>query len=259
MSSLPSAWRVERQPVREPTHRWWSGSWRVLLALGGVALSPSAPGLETKVVATGLNQPVFLTAPTGDSRLFVVERGGIIKILENGVPLATPFLNISSQVNTTGERGLLGMAFDPNYAVNGRFYVNYIDSTTLNTVVATYQTSSNRNVALASSRQTVITIEQPAGQNNHKAGWIGFRPGEGNNLYIATGDGGSANDPQNRAQDLNSNLGKMLRVDVSTDRAPQDSGQYGYIVPAGNPFAGGGGNPGDLRVRIAQSLSQQFR
>ncbi|MEO6561668.1 MAG: PQQ-dependent sugar dehydrogenase [Nitrosospira sp.] len=80
----------------------------------------------------------------------------------------------------------------------------------------------------------MITIAQPAGLDNHKAGWIGFRPGEAGNLYIGTSDGGSANDPQNRAQNLHDNLGKMLRVDVSADRFPKDPAQYGYAIPAGN-------------------------
>ena len=80
----------------------------------------------------------------------------------------------------------------------------------------------------------MITIAQPAGLDNHKAGWIGFRPGEAGNLYIGTGDGGSANDPQSRAQNLHDNLGKMLRVDVSADRFPNDPAQYGYAIPAGN-------------------------
>jgi glucose/arabinose dehydrogenase len=147
--------------------------------------------------------------------------------------LPTPFLNLS--VDTSGERGLLGMAFDPNFATNRRFYVDYIDKTTLNTVVATYQASAAQpNVADPASGQTVLTLTQPAGLNNHKAGWIGFRPGESNNLYIATGDGGGANDPQNRAQNLHDDLGKILRVDVSADRSPGDPTQYGYTIPAGN-------------------------
>jgi glucose/arabinose dehydrogenase len=151
------------------------------------------------------------------------------------VVLPTPFLNLSSSVDTSGERGLLGMAFDPNFATNRRFYVDYIDKTTLNTVVATYQANASQpNVADAASGQTVLTVTQPPGLNNHKAGWIGFRPGEPNNLYIGTGDGGGANDPENRAQNLHDNLGKILRVDVSADRSPGDPAQYGYTIPAGN-------------------------
>lgn len=204
-------------------------------AFAGIAFAPSALALQTQIVASGLSQPLFATAPKGDSRLFIVEQGGLIKILQNGTVLPTPFLDLSNAVNTSGERGLLGMAFDPDFADNRRFYVNYIDRTTLDTVVATYQASTAQpNVADAASRQTVITIAQPAGLDNHKAGWIGFRPGEAGNLYIGTGDGGSVNDPQNRAQNLNDNLGKMLRVDVSADRFPGDPARYGYAIPAGN-------------------------
>ena len=126
------------------------------------------------------------------------------------------------------------MTFDPGFATNRRFYVDYIDKTTLNTVVATYQASASQpNIADTATAQTVLTVAQPE-FTNHKAGWIGFRPGEDTNLYIATGDGGSANDPQNRAQNLHENLGKILRVDVSADRLPADNTQYGYAIPTGN-------------------------
>ncbi|SET34824.1 hypothetical protein SAMN05216412_105120 [Nitrosospira multiformis] len=196
--------------------------------------------LQTRIVANGLDRPLFATSPAGDSRLFIVEQGGLIKILQNGSVRPTPFLDLSGSVNTEGERGLLGMAFDPNFASNRRFYVDYIDKTSLNTVVATYQVSATQpNVADITSRQTVLTVQQPE-FNNHKAGWLGFRPGERGNLYIATGDGGLRDDPGNRAQNLSSNLGKILRVDVSSDRLPNDPTQYGYAIPDGNIT---GGNP----------------
>ncbi|SFU42958.1 PQQ-dependent sugar dehydrogenase [Nitrosospira multiformis] len=196
--------------------------------------------LQTRIVASGLDHPLFATSPAGDSRLFIVEQGGLIKILQNGTVQPAPFLDLSGSVNTEGERGLLGMAFDPNFASNRRFYVDYIDKTSLNTVVATYQVSATRpNVADITSRQTVLTVQQPE-FNNHKAGWLGFRPGESRNLYIATGDGGSHDDPGNRAQNLSSNLGKILRVDVSSDHLPNDPTQYGYAIPDGNVT---GGNP----------------
>ncbi|MDB6149328.1 MAG: hypothetical protein JWQ44_776 [Chthoniobacter sp.] len=207
---------------------------RPLLLLVLAALTAQGVGqqLSLGLVSGGFNQPVFATAPAGDSRLFVVEKGGTIDIVQNGAVLPTPFLNISGILNASGERGLLGLAFDPAYATNGRFYVNYIDATTLNTVVARYQVSpTNPNLANPASAQTIITIAQPAGRSNHKAGWIDFRPGEPGNLYIATGDGGASNDPENRAQNLNDNLGKILRIDVSGSTA-------GYSIPAGNPFAG---------------------
>ena len=207
-----------------------------LLAVGFASTGfAAAPPLQTKIVASGLDSPLFVTAPSADSRLFIVEQGGAIKILQNGAVQPTPFLDLSNSVNTEGERGLLGMAFDPNFATNRRFYVDYIDKTTLNTVVATYQANATQpNLADVGSGQTVLTVQQPPGLNNHKAGWIAFRPGEPNDLYIATGDGGGANDQQNRAQNLHDDLGKILRVDVSADRSPGDPTQYGYTIPGGN-------------------------
>jgi glucose/arabinose dehydrogenase len=201
-----------------------------------------AQQLQTQIIATGLDQPLFATAPTGDSRLFIVEKGGLIKVLQNGTVQSTPFLDLSASVDTEGERGLTGMTFDPNFNNNRRFYVNYIDKTTLNTVVATYQVDTPQsNIANAASGQTILTIPQPAGSIYHKAGWLGFRPGENSNLYIATGDGGELYDRNHhRAQSLHDNLGKILRVDVSSDRFPNDAGQFGYAIPAGNLE---GGNP----------------
>ena len=173
------------------------------LVFAANAWVPSAfAQLQTQIVATGLSQPLFATAPEGDSRLFIVEKGGLIKILENGALLPTPFLDLSNSVNAEGERGLLGLAFDPDFATNRRFYVDYIDKTTLNTVVATYQVNATLpNMADAASGQTVITVPQPE-FSNHKAGWIDFRPGKPGNLYIATGDGGFRDDPQNRAEPI---------------------------------------------------------
>ena len=215
---------------------------KILLALFIAGITDlgfaAVPPLTTRIVASGFDRPLFATAPNGDPRLFVVEQGGLIKVLQNGTVLPTPFLNLSASVDTTGERGLLGMTFDPGFETNRRFYVNYIDKTTLNTVVATYQASATQpNIADTSTAQTVLTLAQPE-FTNHKAGWIGFRPGENANLYIGTGDGGSANDPGNRAQNLNENLGKILRVDVSADRFPADPARYGYGIPSGNITAG---------------------
>ena len=201
------------------------------LAFG--AAVPNAHALSTVLIGSGFSEPVALAAPAGDSRLFIVEKAGRIQVMANGA--SSTYLDISGQVDATGERGLLGLAFDPDFASNGRFYVNYIDKTTKNTVVAAYTApSAAANTADPGSAETIISITQPAGLSNHKAGWIGFRPGDGNNLYIATGDGGSANDPNGHAQNLGSNLGKMLRI------TPQAGG--GYTIPAGNPFVGVAGN-----------------
>jgi glucose/arabinose dehydrogenase len=200
------------------------------LYAAALALAATGPAVAATLVADGFNQPVFLTAPAGDSRLFVVEKGGRIQVLANGSK--TQWLDLSGQVDTAGERGLLGLAFDPGFATNRRFYVDYIDKTTLNTVVASYTVKADGQVDLASAR-TIITVPQP-GFSNHKAGWIGFSAADPGQLYIATGDGGSGNDPLNNAQNLTSNLGKLLRI------TPQATG--GYTVPANNPFVGAPGN-----------------
>ncbi len=217
------------------------------LSLTGIG---AAHALSAQVVASGLDVPLELTAPAGDSRSFIVEKGGLIKVLSGGVVQSTPFLDLSSQVATDGERGLLGLAFDPNFATNGRFYVDYVDKTTLRTVVARYQVSApGASTADAGSAQTILTIAQPAGRNNHKGGWIGFRPGDAQDLYIGTGDGGSGYDPDNNAQNGQSLLGKMLRIDVSGSGA-------GYSIPASNPYVGSG----TVRAEIwATGLRNPFR
>ncbi|MFY9476064.1 MAG: PQQ-dependent sugar dehydrogenase [Aquabacterium sp.] len=197
-------------------------------ALGLVA--PLAQALDGAVVATGLNQPLYLTAPGGDGRQFIVEKGGLVKVLSGGVVQASPFLDLSAQVGTSGEQGLLGLAFDPAFSTNGRLYVNYVDKATSSTVVERYTLAAGAQSVDTASAQRIITIDQPP-YENHKAGWIAFRPGDANNLYIATGDGGNGNDPQNNAQNPSSLLGKILRLDVSGNG-------MGYAVPTSNPFVG---------------------
>ena len=187
-------------------------------------------------VAAGLEQPVFAGAPPGDtSRLFIVEKTGQIKILDfaTGAVLATPFLNVSADIVADGERGLLGLAFDPNFASNGFFYV-YLINTSGDAEVRRYQVSSNPNVADPASVTPIITIDQTTA-SNHKAGWIGFGPD--GYLYIASGDGGST---PGSAQDLNSLLGKILRIDVNGDGFPGDPARN-YAVPSDNPFAAAAG------------------
>lgn len=211
--------------------RLTSSACRSLLISAAIVWVPTAAALESDLVASGFNRPVFLTAPTGDSRLFVVERSGTIKIVENGAVSGT-FLDISGQVTSnSGERGLLGLAFDPDYATNHRFYVDYIDNTNVhNTVIASYV--ANGNVAVPGSQKIILTIPQTTA-SNHKAGWIGFRPGEANNLYIATGDGGGSNDQFHNGQNQQSLLGKILRIDVN-----QPVNGPPYTIPAGNAPGG---------------------
>src|SRR5262245_28726982 len=182
-------------------------------------------------VASGLSQPLFATAPLGDtSRLFLVEKTGQIKILDlaTGQVLATPFLDVSSQILTVGERGLLGLAFDPGFASNGFFYVDLINPVG-DAEIRRYHASGN--VADPASLTPIITIDQTTG-TNHKAGWLGFGPD--GYLYNSSGDGGV---PPTSAQDINSLLGKILRIDVHGDDFPADATRN-YAVPADNPFVG---------------------
>jgi glucose/arabinose dehydrogenase len=180
--------------------------------------------------ASGFTDPVEITH-AGDSRLFVVQQGGLIKIVNaNGTTNATPFLNLSSIISTGGERGLLGLAFHPNYATNGLFFVNYTN-TAGNTVIARYSVSANPNVA-STTGTILMTITQPF--SNHNGGSIKFGPD--GYLYIGMGDGGSGGDPGNRSQNISDNLGKMLRIDVNSSVAPF------YTNPATNPYVGIAGN-----------------
>src|SRR5262249_4799415 len=167
-------------------------------------------------VATSFTQPLFVGAPPGDtSRLFVVEKTGAIKIIDlaSGQVLATPFLDVSSQILTDGERGLAGLAFDPNFATNGYFYVDF-SSTDGSTKIVRYQvSSSNPNVADPASATPILSISQSE-FNTHKGGWLGFGPD--GDLYISVGDGGGFGNPLHTGQDINSLRGKILRIDVDS-------------------------------------------
>lgn len=184
-------------------------------------------GQVTPVIyAEGFDDPVAM-AHAGDDRLFVVERGGRIRIISApGTIEATPFLDISAGISSGGERGLLGLAFHPGYAENGYFFVNYTDPDG-NTVIARYSVSADDpNLADPGSEMVILNIAQP--YQNHNGGDLKFGPD--GYLYIGTGDGGSGGDPQDNAQNLSSLLGKMLRLDV-------DSGSP-YAVPEDNPYVG---------------------
>jgi glucose/arabinose dehydrogenase len=176
-------------------------------------------------IVNGLDNPTDITnAGDGSDRLFVVEQGGRIQIIENGELLATPFLDISERISSGGERGLLGMAFPPDYGSKGYFYVNYTD-TNGDTVVARYAITDDPNIAAPDSEEIVLTIDQPF--PNHNGGQLAFGPD--GYLYIGMGDGGGAGDPLNNAQNPQSLLGKILRIDVESGGTP-------YAIPESNPF-----------------------
>jgi glucose/arabinose dehydrogenase len=210
------------------------------------AYDPATFTLELEPVFSGLRQPLFLTSsPDGSGRTFVVEQEGRIRIAENGQVLDRPFLDISSLVVAGGERGLLGMAFHPRYAENGRFFVMYTAREGGMNTVARFQVSrADANQADPNSRVILLAIEDFAG--NHNAGMLAFGPD--GYLYVGTGDGGGANDPQRTAQNLGQLLGKMHRLDVD--------GAEPYAVPSDNPFV----NRADARPEIwAYGLRNPWR
>jgi glucose/arabinose dehydrogenase len=208
--------------------------WLGMMSLTACTTLATATTLELEPVADGLLQPTAVThAGDGTKRLFVVLQGGQIMIVEDEQVLAEPFLDIGGLISAGGERGLLDVAFHPDYAQNGLFFVNYTD-TSGDTVVARYQVSDDPNQADPGSGQVVLTVEQP--QGNHNGGQIRFGPD--GYLYIALGDGGGGGDPFGNGQDLTTLLGALLRIDVDTGEP--------YGVPADNPFVNDPGARGEI-------------
>lgn len=177
--------------------------------------------------ASSFTAPVEISN-AGDSRLFVVQQNGLIKILlPNGTTNASNFINLSSKILFGGERGLLGLAFHPQYSTNGYFYVYYNQVTTGNITVARYSVNAtNPDIADITSEKILLNFPKPF--DNHNGGSMHFAPD--GNLWISTGDGGSSNDPNNNSQNKNSLLGKMLRINVNSTG--------NYEIPADNPFVG---------------------
>lgn len=216
-----------------------------LQPLPSSTLAPTAPptATETKpaqafpnpatatwqLLSDQLNDPVGITTAGDDSgRLFILEQDGLILIYQNGALLSTPFLDMRDQVLSGGERGLLGLAFHPQYAQNGYFYVNYTNLQG-NTIIARFQVSaSDPNRADPASEKRVLFVQQPF--PNHNGGEVTFGPD--GYLYLGLGDGGSEGDPNNRGQSLNTLLGKILRIDVNHGNP--------YVIPPDNPFQGRG-------------------
>ncbi|HSK15409.1 MAG TPA: PQQ-dependent sugar dehydrogenase [Gaiellaceae bacterium] len=188
---------------------------------------PGEPGngrqLELEEVASGLEAPVHAAAAPGEPRrLYVVEQPGRIRVLQNGRLRDEPFLDIVSSVQSGGERGLLSVAFHPDYAANGLFYVNYTDGGG-NTRVVEYGAGGGA----PSEERELLAVEQPYG--NHNGGQLAF--GLDGLLYVGMGDGGSSGDPENRAQDLSTQLGKLLRIDVDDPSADWEIVGYGLRNP----------------------------
>lgn len=208
------------------------------LVCAAIVLAPSHAAAQLRAVTyvTGLSSPLaFVQDPGNASIQYVVQQGGRIRVVSNGALLATDFLDLSSEISSGGERGLLGLAFPPDYATSGRFYVNFTRAVDGHTVVARFRRSTaDPLIADPASRFDLLWstgtrfIVQPFA--NHNGGNLAFGPD--GYLYIGMGDGGSGNDPAHNAQNPDSLLGKMLRIDVSVP----DSNTSGLAVPTDNPF-----------------------
>jgi glucose/arabinose dehydrogenase len=220
------------------------------LLLTLVALAPFAragdPLLSTELVVSGLSLPVYATAPAGDDRLWVLEQNsGRIQLVKNGAVQPTPFLELGPQSLGGGERGLLCMAFHPQYALNGRFYVTY-NALNGDLVLSRFLVDAgDPDLGNLASEEVLLALPQPFPQ--HNGSMIAFGPNDGL-LYMSTGDGGDSNDPFDNGQDLTSYLGKLLRIDVD--------GPFPYGIPANNPFVG---NPAALDEIFAYGLRNPWR
>ena len=202
-----------------------------MASMAGMPEGCAAPRIFLQPVLANLENPVFVThAPDGTNRLFVVERAGRIKVLGPGAPEPTVFLDIAPRVLAGGEQGLLGLAFHPRYAANGRFFLNYTRRPDGATVIAEYRVSPGDPNAAQADEHPLLVIPQPF--TNHNGGMIDFGPD--GFLYIGTGDGGGGFDPDRRAQNTTDLLGKILRIDVDTAPVPPAL----YTSPPGNPFVG---------------------
>jgi len=206
---------------------------RRLVAVAFLCLSaPLLAAIQlTPVVSSGLSNPTFVGhAGDGTDRLFIEEQGGVIRVLQPGAFLPTVFLDIRTKVVSGGEQGLLGLAFHPQYASNGRFFVYYTRPPDGTLVIAEYRVSSDPNIA-NTAETIILTIPHPT-NTNHNGGMLAFGPD--GYLYVGVGDGGSGNDPPNNAQNVNVLLGKILRIDVNQPGMP-------YASPPDNPYVGIGG------------------
>jgi glucose/arabinose dehydrogenase len=200
--------------------------------------NPLPPGLTLRLdpfISTGLSGPVFLTQPLNDGRIFVVEQPGRIRVVRNGVLQTTPFLDISGRVLSGGERGLLSVAFHPQYATNRFFYVYFTTQTNGDIRIERFTTTAaNPEVADPATSKLILTIPHSL-QTNHNGGLLSFGPD--GMLYAGVGDGGGGGDPYHTGQDQNALLGSLLRLDISGDP---------YTIPPSNPYAGQANKRGEI-------------
>ena len=202
-------------------------------AATSAAIVPANIHLELAPVASGLSSPLLVThAGDGSNRLFVVEQTGNVRILEGGNPRSASFIDISRSVSRGGEQGLLGLAFHPSYKSNGKLYLSYTDLAGTSVIREYRVLASNPDRVDGTSGRTLLRVKQP--YENHNGGHIAFGPD--GYLYIGLGDGGSGGDPGNRAQNRNTLLGKLLRIDVN-----KRTGSLPYGIPSTNPYVGRSG------------------
>jgi glucose/arabinose dehydrogenase len=210
-----------------------------IIAVAAALAAPTqaaAPKLTLRPFLSGLDSPLYVTAPRSEpDRLYVVEQGGVIRVAVNGRLRAQPFLDVHSRVVSGGEQGLLSVAFHPNYARNHRFYVDYTD-TNGDTRVVEYR--SNGTAAVPGSARQLLFVDQPYA--NHNGGQLEFGPD--GLLYVGMGDGGSGGDPENRAQNLGTRLGKLLRLNVNRRGARWQLAAYGLRNPWRFSFDRANGN-----------------
>jgi glucose/arabinose dehydrogenase len=198
--------------------------------------------LSVRRVASGLNEPLFLTAlDDGSGRVLVVQKGGRILVLtpDTGTIAATPFIDILSTISVAGEGGLLGLALAADFRTSGVFYVT-VTNAAGDIEIRRYRTLAGQlDRGDAATADVILVVPHPT-YTNHNGGWLGFGPD--GFLYAAFGDGGGAGDPDRNGQNPNTLLGAVVRIDPRTDGFPSDPNRD-YVIPAGNPFAGGGGAP----------------
>lgn len=210
--------------------------WYACVVNADVGNTPPVAYRLVPVVSSALATPTFVThAGDGTNRLFIVEQAGVIRVLQPGASIPTVFLDFRTLTLAEGERGLLGLAFHPQYASNRRFFVYYTRARDGAVIIAEFRASSNPNVAYTASTSTTL-LKIPHLRTNHNGGMLAFGPD--GYLYIGVGDGGGANDLQDNAQNVNVLLGKILRIDVNR---PDPVSGAPYSSPVDNPYAGGNG------------------